>query len=171
MKKLLLSAILFAALFSFTETKAQVRFNLNINLGRPAWGLPGNYAGDYYYLPEIDCYYDIPRRQFIYFDGGGWAFAAELPYAFRGYDLYHGYKVLVNEPRPYLRCNYYRERYRPYYNTYRAPVMVAPGNRYGYDNDRYERYNRGRDRDHFDRGRGHDRDDDDDHDHGRRGRE
>lgn len=175
MKKLLFSAMLVTAFFMYNESQAQVRFNINLNVGaRPAWGVPGNYAGDYYYLPEIDSYYDIPSRQFIYFDGRSWIYAANLPYIYRDYDLYRGYKVVVNEPRPYLRGDFYRDRYRSYYNTYRTRVEI--GSRY--DNDRY---NRGRWDDHDNGRRGwserNDRDRDDrnnrgrDHDdRGRRGR-
>jgi len=158
MKKLLLSAMFITAFLFYNETKAQVRFNVNLNIGsRPNWGLPGDYAGDYYYLPEIDCYYDIPNRLFVYFDGRNWAFAAQLPYAYRDYDLYRGFKVSINAPRPYLHCNVYRERYRSYYNTYRAPGVYVQRNPYPYDNDNW--YGRGRDDERFERRRGYERDD------------
>lgn len=163
MKKLILPAVLFASVLFYNTTEAQVRLNVNVNIGRPAWGVPGNYAGDYYYLPEIDMYYNIPQRQFVYMDNGNWLFASELPYAYRGYDLYHGYKVVVNEPRPYLNYNVYRQRYNKYYNTYRPPVVVD--NRFNnrrplvVDNRNDRRY-AVRDRnDHFDNRR--------DNDHGR----
>ena len=165
MKKLLLSAMFITAFFIYNESQAQVRFNINLNLGaRPAWGLPGNYAGDYYYMPEIDSYYDIPSRQFIYFDGRSWIYASELPYMYRDYDLYRGYKVVVNEPRPYLRGDFYRDRYRSYYNTYRARVEIGPR----YDNDRY---NRGRWDDHDNGRRGYERNDRDRDDRNNRGRD
>ncbi len=173
MKKLVFTTAILAVLAGFTETKAQLRVNLNVNIGRPAWGLPGNYAGGYYYLPEIDTYYDIAARQFIYFDGRDWAFSYELPYMFRDYDLYRGFKVVINEPRPYLHCDVYRNRYITYYNSYRRPAAPV----YRYDNDRFYH---GRDNDRFakrydrDDRRGYDRDDDHDRGHGnawgRRGR-
>lgn len=123
MKKLLLTTATLIAFLFFNETKAQVRLNVNINVGtRPAWGVPGNVAGDYYYLPEIDTYYDIPHRQFIYLEGGNWRFSYTLPVAYRNYDLNRGYKVVINEPRPYLHYNVYRAKYSRYYNTYREPV-------------------------------------------------
>ena len=197
MKKLLLITMIVVAFLFNTETKAQVRVNLNVNIGaRPNWGVPGNYAGDYYYLPEIDSYYDIPRRQFIYFDGGGWIYASSLPYQYRDYDLYNGYKVVINEPRPYLNCQVYRERYSRYYNNYRRPEVIVqsyPDNPYNNnrnDNNRYnnnpynnERFSRARENQHFDnkqreddhegrydrdeRGRGNDRGRDNDHGRGR----
>lgn len=164
MKKLLLSAMFVTAFFINNESQAQVRFNINLNVGaRPAWGLPGNYAGDYYYLPEIDSYYDIPSRQFIYNDGRSWIYASALPYMYRDYDLYRGYKVVVNEPRPYLRGDFYRDRYRSQYNTYRTREMSGPR----YDNDRY---NRGRD-DHDNGRRGYERNDRDRDDRNNRGRD
>ncbi|MEO7530376.1 MAG: hypothetical protein ABIS69_03160 [Sediminibacterium sp.] len=177
MKKLLLTAMVMGAiLFNNNETKAQVRIGVNINIGRPSWGLPGNYEGDYYYMPEIDTYYDIPHRQFIYFEGNDWVFASELPYAYRGYDLNRGYKVMVNEPRPYLHGNVYRTRYNNYYNNYQRQHVIAQRqggyyNRYDnnrYDNNRYDndRNNNGRDdrfegrRDErYDRGRDNERND------------
>ena len=162
MKKLLLTTAMVMGAFLFmNETKAQVRFNLNVNLGiRPNWGLAGNYTGDYYYLPEIDTYYDIPHRQFIYFDGGDWIYANELPYIYRDYDLYRGYKVIVNEPRPFLNASVYRDRYRNYYNTYRQPVIVAQRQGGYYDNRSDNRYYGNRDNDrYYNRGREFDRDD------------
>lgn len=175
MKKLLLTSMMLTAMIFSNEIIAQVRVNVNLNIGqRPGWGVPGNYSGDYYYLPEIDCYYDIPGRQFIYFDGFDWAFADELPYRFRGYNLYSGYKIVVNEPRPYMRAQFYRERYSRYCNTYRPPVIIA--NRYPdqypnrqikpYDNSRYgqggqhQHYDNKRDEEARYKGNNRDRDDD-----------
>jgi hypothetical protein len=145
MKKLMLTAmVVIAFLFTTQKTEAQVRLNVNLNVGRPSWGLPGNYSGDYYYLPEIDSYYDIPRHQFVYFDGRGWVYNQELPYQYRDYNLFGGYKVIVNEPRPYLHADVYRQRYSRYYNTYRRPGNFGQGN-YGNRNDRNDnnRYNNG----------------------------
>ncbi len=164
MKKLLLTTLLFSAIVSFQNANAQVRLNVNVNIGaRPSWGIPGNYAGDYYYLPEIDTYYDIPRREFVYLQGNHWVFSASLPLGYRDYDLYRGYKVVVNEPRPYLRGNFYRTRYSQYYNTYRRPAVIVqyPGRAYGHDyhNDRIYR-----DRDDQYRRNDHDRRDDHDRD-------
>lgn len=174
MKKILFTTLLFSAIVSFQQSKAQVRFNVNVNIGnRPNWGVPGNYAGDYYYLPEIDAYYDIPRRSFVYLQGNNWVFSTSLPFMYRDYDLYHGYKVVVNEPRPYLHAGFYRNRYSQYYNTFRRPSVIEqyPGNRYGRDDrdyrdrdDHYQRFDRDDRDDREDRGRGND------HDHGRRGR-
>lgn len=144
-KKILPIAILFA-IFLINTADAQVRVNLNVNIGqRPAWGLPGNYTGDYYYFPEIDVYYNIPQRRFVYLDRGNWIYVNDLPRAYRGFDLYRGQKIVINDPNPFIRPNYYRERYGRQYMAYRPPVVIVERRR-GHD----------RDDDHWDR-RGHDR--------------
>jgi hypothetical protein len=145
MKKFLLTTAMVMCAFLFNnESKAQVRFGLNVNFGsRPSWGLADNYAGDYYYMPDIDTYYDIPHRQFIYYEGNNWVFASQLPYQYRNYDLNRGYKVAINEYKPYLHADVYRNRYG---NYGRNDQFVGRG---GFDNhfdrDRHERMD-----DHFD---------------------
>lgn len=167
MKKLLLTTAMVMGAFLFNaESKAQVSVGLNVTIGRPSWGVPGNYAGDYYYMPEIDTYYDIPHRQFIYLQGNNWVFASSLPYAYRNYDLNRGYKVVVNEPRPYLRGGFYRSRYVNYYNNYHRNNIIVRDRRIE------DRNHNGRD-DRFDRDRFDNRRDDhrghDDRGRGRRG--
>ena len=99
--------------FLFQQAAAQVRVNMNVNLGQqPVWGPAGYDHADYYYLPDIDCYYDISRRQFIYNSGNRWVYTSQLPPRYRNYDLYSSYKVVVNEPRPYMHADVYRNKYR-----------------------------------------------------------
>lgn len=179
MKKFLLTAMVMGALLFNSETKAQVRIGVNLNIGtRPSWGLRDNNAGDYYYMPEIDTYYDIPHRQFVYLQGRDWVFSSELPYQYRGYDLNRGYKVMINERRPYLHGDVYRSKYSNYYNNYHKKNVVVQGR--GRDNDRNnngrddqfdkrfdnDRNNNGKD-DRFEKGKGNDRDDRGRNSHGR----
>ena len=116
MKRIILIAtIVFAIVISTQTAQAQVRVGVNINVGsQPVWGPVGYDYAEYYYLPDIDAYYYVPRHQFIYLSGGQWVFSAALPARYHGYDLYSGYKVVLNEPRPYLHHAVYRERYAPY---------------------------------------------------------
>ncbi len=169
MKNLLLTTMIVGASIFGNETKAQLGFSLHVNIGnRPSWGVPGNVNANYYYMPEIDSYYDLSSRQFIYEDEGRWIFASNLPDYYRGYDLNRGYKVVVNEPRPYLRGDYYRQQYRGRYDNYRRNDVYAQRNmRPDYRNDnrfdnRYDNRNngydqRGNNNDRFDRGRNDDR--------------
>ena len=57
---------------------------------------------DYYYIPDVDAYYDVPAHQYVYFENHVWIHAAYLPGAYRNYDMYHGYKVVVNQPHPWM---------------------------------------------------------------------
>ena len=152
--------LLFAG-FILMTLSSQAQVSVNVNIGTPpAWGPVGYAETRYYYLPDIEVYYDIPSARFIYFDGGGWIRAAYLPYRFRHYDLYGAYKVCLHDygPNPYI---YYKKHKVKYYHGYRGPYqrtigvrpqVVYNGPRDGYyrdrdrDNDRREHY-RGNDDD------------------------
>jgi hypothetical protein len=113
MKKMMTIAAIIMIGFLFQQAGAQVKVSLNVNLGQqPVWGPTGYDHADYYYLPDIDCYYDVNRRQFIYNSGNRWVYAGQLPRRYRNVNLYNSYKVVVNEPKPYLHADVYRNKYR-----------------------------------------------------------
>ncbi|HVZ24842.1 MAG TPA: hypothetical protein VG842_02245 [Sediminibacterium sp.] len=148
MKKLLLLGMIW---IGFQQAAcAQVRLSVDVNIGnQPVWGPVGYDHVEYYYLPDIDAYYYVPRHQFVYLEGKRWIFAASLPARYRGYDLYGGYKVVVNEPRPYLRAAYYRQQYARYRNWHGARQVVIR-------DSRDDRYRNGWDRGDHGRGNAHD---------------
>src|ERR1700761_1864464 len=112
MKKLIWSAAVLLAALSFSPAKAQIKIDLSLNIGtQPNWGPVGYDHAEYYYLPDIGCYYDVPHQQFVYLNGSSWVRAAALPPRFGNYDLYSGYKVVINQPTPYLHDNVYRAKY------------------------------------------------------------
>jgi hypothetical protein len=119
MKKLMLLSLILAFVAITNPSIAQVKVNVNINVGtQPEWGPVGYDHVDYYFLPDIEAYYYVPQRQFIYMEGPRWVFAASLPARFGTFDLYRGYKVVINEPRPYLRHDVYRVKYAKYKKCY-----------------------------------------------------
>lgn len=123
MKKLIALAILgFAAMFA-TPVKAQVSVNINIG-AQPDWGPRGYDYVNYYYLPEVESYYYVPTRKFIYLDRGRWIHARTLPHRYRGYNLHGGRKVVINDNRPYLNHKHYRTRYASN-NYYAKPNRVV----------------------------------------------
>jgi hypothetical protein len=130
MKKFfLITALLTVSVIVSNNTNAQVSVGVNINIGsQPLWGPVGYDYVEYYYLPDIDAYYYVPRRQFIYLSGGRWIFSAYLPSRYRGFDLYSGYKVIINEPRPYLHAEIYRTRYAPYRGRRNEQVIIRNSN-------------------------------------------
>lgn len=103
---------------------AQAQISLSVNIGsQPLWGPTGYNHAEYYYLPEIECYYSVPKRQFVYLNGTSWIFANTLPPRYRNYDLYRGYKVVLNTPRPYLNFKNDRVRYANY-RTVRTQTII-----------------------------------------------
>lgn len=111
MKKIILASALLLAGFMFQTASAQLRVSLKININsQPVWGPTGYDHVEYYYMPDIEAYYYVSTRQYIYMNRGRWVFATSLPSRFH-YDIYNGYKVVVNEPRPYRNHETYRVKY------------------------------------------------------------
>lgn len=173
MKKIILiSAILFCAVCYNAE--AQVSVNINIG-SQPAWGPVGYNYVNYYYLPDLGVYYDVPRGQFVYFEFDRWNFGPALPPEFGNYDLYRSYKVVVNDRNPWMRDTYYRDHYSSYRGRYQPVIRDSRDSRYFVGRERYndrrgDRYEQRRDDKYYkhdngvrDHGRGKGRDD---HDHG-----
>lgn len=106
---------------------AQISVNLNIG-NQPEWGPSGYSDVDYYYLPDVESYYDIRASQFIFLSNGRWIRSGSLPMRYRNYNLYSGYKVVLNDfhgSRPYAD---YRVHKVKYYKGYRNEPQRNIGN-------------------------------------------
>lgn len=113
MKKLIVLGIL--GMIGWMPYQASAQVSINVNIGsQPLWGPVGYDYVDNYYLPDIECYYNVPRRQFVYLDNSRWIFSSSLPSRYRGYDLYNGYKVVVNSRDPYRNFDRDRVTYARY---------------------------------------------------------
>ena len=151
-------AALVGAFALLATPAAQAQVGVNINIGAPAWGPQVPYGTQYYYIPEIDGYYDLYSQQYIVFQDGYWV---PLPQLY-GYDPYQFHPVIVDYrgPQPWLRVDYYRQRYayQPYRNYGRNGYYnggYGYGGSYGrphYDNRGYSNGRSYGDRDHDDRG-------------------
>jgi len=109
MKKIFITLVVVIGLVSF---KSSAQMSINVNIGsQPLWGPTGYNHVDYYYLPDVESYYSVPKRQFIYLDNGKWIFSTGLPSRYSGYDLYNGYKVVVNSRNAYQNFDNDRVRY------------------------------------------------------------
>jgi len=99
------------------QTKAQV--SLSVRIGNPPAWAPREraYQVRYYYLPELDAYYDAQRQGYYYANGGGWIFTPTLPQMYAGYDFYTGPKIEVNYfgDRPF---EFFRAQREDYFRTY-----------------------------------------------------
>ena len=161
MKTLKLTIAGMILLVSNNTMQAQVSVNVNIG-SPPAWGPVGYSSVDYYYLPDIEAYYDIRASQFIYFGRGKWIRSRNLPYHYRNYNLYNGYKVVLNDyhgSRPY---NHFKSHKVKYYKGYKGKPQKTIGVRKNVDpkktynnrnqkndkgNKRYEKENKGHGKD------------------------
>ncbi|MGZ9736487.1 hypothetical protein [Flavobacterium sp. GNP002] len=134
LKLIIAGIILFA---SANTMQAQVSVNVNIG-SPPAWGPVGYSSVDYYYLPDIQAYYDIRATQFIYFGGGKWIRSRNLPTQYRNYNLYNGYKVVLNDyhgSSPYSNFNTHKVRY---YKGYKGKPQKSIGSNRSSNNKVYK---------------------------------
>jgi hypothetical protein len=161
MKKLLFIAAIIYGCISFNKADAQVHVSLGLNIGsQPEWGPVGYDHADYYYMPDVDSYYDVSAHQYVYRENNVWVHRPYLAARYRNYDVYHGYKVVVNDRNPWERHNVYHARYANYRGRH-DQVIIRDSHDEHYRNHWHDNGN------HFggDRGHGHD-----DHgDHGDRG--
>jgi hypothetical protein len=109
-----LKFIIIGLMFLFaTAAKAQVSVSVNIGTP-PLWGPAGYSEVRYYYVPDVESYYDVQESRFIYLEGGVWVHRTYLPARYKSYDLYSGYKVVMTDYRgvtPYKNYGEYRSRY------------------------------------------------------------
>ncbi|MFV5692084.1 hypothetical protein ACM55K_08680 [Flavobacterium sp. LT1R49] len=123
-------------LLASSAIHAQVSVNVNIGTP-PSWGPVGYSNVDYYYLPDVEAYYDIRATQFIYFGGGRWIRSRYLPGQYRNYDLYSGYKVVLNDyhgSRPYSNFKNHKVKYYKGYHGAPQRSIGSKGNNKVYKN-------------------------------------
>ncbi|HEU4791648.1 MAG TPA: hypothetical protein VFS71_18315 [Flavobacterium sp.] len=132
MKTLKLIAL---ALFFFASTANHAQVSISVNVGSPPqWGPVGYTEVSYYYIPDVQSYYDIRAQQFIFLSNGVWIRSHNLPNRYRNYDLYNGYKVVLNDyhgSRPYTHYHEHKVKYYKGYNkghqkTYRTADNYKP---------------------------------------------
>ena len=123
MKKIILCAAIFLTAAILKPADAQIRLNVNIG-SQPAWGPVGYDHVDYYYLPDMNMYYYVPSQQFVYLSNDRWIFSVNRPVQYRNYDLYSGYKVVVNEPSAYLLYKEHQVKYSGYKGNRGGQVII-----------------------------------------------
>ncbi len=105
LSKFLLAVI---ALIAFNTSNAQVKTTVTL----PDWGVAGFDNAKYYYIPDIETYYDTRSGQYVYMSDGKWVRTKTLPTVYQDYDLYDGYKVvLTDEAEPYVDFDNMRVKY------------------------------------------------------------
>ncbi len=125
-KSILIAAILLMGVV----VRAQVSVNINIG-SPPQWGPVGYAEARYYYLPDVEAYYDVHSSMFIYFGDGVWLHRVSLPSRYSHYDLYGGYKVVINDyhgDTPNIHFHNHKVKYK---KGYRGKEQKTIGNRPG----------------------------------------
>ena len=131
--KTLKSTLLAIALFFAGVLHAQVAVTVNID-SPPMWGPAGYSDVHYYYLPDVQAYYDVPASMFIYQSGGVWIHRTYLPIRYRNYDLYRGYKVVMTDYHGHSPYDHYKQHKVKYAKGYRGQeqknIGHKPDNKY-----------------------------------------
>jgi hypothetical protein len=116
----------------FSAIAAQTQVTVNVNVGSPPpWGPVGYTEVRYYYLPDVESYYDIHASRFICFVDGGWVHRANLPSRYKNYDLYDGYKVVITDYHGSAPYKHFKENKAKYAKGYRGPDQKTIGEKPG----------------------------------------
>lgn len=137
MKKfiIILSAALVIGIFHTNTIDAQpVSVNVNINLDRqPAWGPVGYDYAEFYYFPALNIYFDVNNALFYYLNDRKWVANYYLPVSYSRLDLYHMYKVVLNNSHhPWTLNRTHKRAYAHFHNDRsQTPISQAKDHRYG----------------------------------------
>lgn len=112
MKKIILLSSFLFAFTGFQFANAQGKRNID---SQPNWGPEGHDYVEYYYLPDIETYYSVPKHKYVHMNPAGkWVYSNGLPHAHRDYDIYRGYKVVVNERDAFKKHKEHKVKYKMY---------------------------------------------------------
>lgn len=127
---LIASAMLFALIFSGCDMYSYVTPVSQTRYENPQWAPPYYQGVRYYYLPDIEAYYDLSSRQFVYLSNGRWYDSSECPSIYAGFDLNDCFAIAlnVNVYQPWMHHQYYvshypRYYYRDYYDHSNIPYV------------------------------------------------
>ena len=133
MKKLIfvLGLGLIIGMANFNKAGAQVHVSINVDI-QPAWGPSGYNYAEFYYIPEINVYYDVVNHRYHYLNGRRWVSGAYLPMAYSYYDFYSLYKIVINGVRsPWRHNKNHVKLYSGYfYNYSQMPIFYVMEPRY-----------------------------------------
>jgi len=123
-------SLLFVSFFSSCGTYGYVQPEAQTVYDNPQWAPPYQPGVRYYYFPDIETYYDLSARVFVYLDNGQWIYSQSIPGIYAGFDLNNCFSVMVNvntfQPwmhHQYYVSNYPRYYYRDYYDHNNIPYV------------------------------------------------
>ncbi len=109
-------ASMFVLLFSIFLVLPIEVFSQPVQYSNPPWA--PDYSGvRYYYLPDIETYYDLANQDFVYLDDGQWLFSSTLPSVYSGYDLFSAFVIALdmNVFQPWMHHHFYVSNYPRFY--------------------------------------------------------
>ena len=102
----------------------------------PVWAKAAPANVNYYYLPDINTYYDAPAKVYIYEREGKWVRTSALPARYRGYNLAAGRTVYLTDYRgntPYTL-----------YKVHKVKYKGKEWKRNGHDNGKHKGHHKGK---------------------------
>ena len=122
--------LLSVSLLSSCDLYTYSTVGVQIHYENPQWAPPYSAGVRYYYLPDIEAYYDLSARDFVYLSNGQWYYSASCPSNYAGFDLSNCFTVTldVNIYQPWMHHQYYvshypRYYYRDYYDHSNIPYV------------------------------------------------
>lgn len=113
---------------AFSSAQAQVKTTVTL----PDWGVAGNDDATYYYIPATETYYDLRKGEYVYQQDSKWVRTTTLPAAYKDYDLYSGYKVvLTDDKEPFDDYDNMRVKYSKNYKGEVQKTYKVKTNRNG----------------------------------------
>ena len=82
----------------------------------------------YYYYPNLDAYYDIRTNLYLFEQQGQWIKSKELTSGYRGYSLFNGVRVAINDyngDTPYSQIKSHQEQFPKKYSSKRKPPKTT----------------------------------------------
>ena len=124
--------LLSASLFSGCMTMVPSRTVITTNYENPQWAPPYYSGARYYYLTDLELYYDLSTRNYIFLMDDRWHFSPYVPAMYQNYDLDNSFCIVLNIDvyRPWMHHQYYashypRYYYRDYYDRSNIPYVRA----------------------------------------------
>lgn len=127
---LLAFAMLSFLMFSASDLQGQNYQAAPVGYDNPQWAPPYYPGVRYYYLPDIETYYDLESREFVFLYNGQWCYSQECPSVSMGFDLNTCFAIAldINVYQPWMHHHYYishypRYYYRDYYDHSNIPYV------------------------------------------------
>lgn len=118
---------LILGVFLFFAFAMQAQNAMKKNLVPPPWGPVGYTDVRYYYLPDVESYYDIYASQFVVNTNDEWLHKKRLPSPNKNYDLYDGYKIVMEDYLGSAPYKFFEDQKMKYPIGYRGPEQKTIG--------------------------------------------